>query len=51
MATYVEAITPGTARERREQIHQELIAYRGLDRLALMQVREFLPGRPPDCRN
>jgi hypothetical protein len=46
MAAYVEAIAPETAPKRREQIRQELIAYCGLDTLAMVRVWEFLSGGP-----
>jgi hypothetical protein len=46
MAAYAQAIAPGTAPERREEIRQELIAYCGLDTLAMVRVWEFLAGRP-----
>jgi hypothetical protein len=44
MAAYAEAIRPETAPERREEIRQELIAYCGLDTLAMVRVWEFLSG-------
>jgi hypothetical protein len=46
MAAYVEAIAPETAPDRSEQIRRELIAYCGLDTLAMVRVWEFLSGRP-----
>jgi hypothetical protein len=45
MAAYAEAIAPGTAPQRREQIRQELISYCGLDTLAMVRVWAFLAGR------
>ena len=47
MEAYVEAITPGTSPERREQIRQELIAYCGFDTLAMVRVWEFFSGSLP----
>jgi hypothetical protein len=46
MEAYAEAILPKTAPERREQIRLELIAYCGLDTLAMVRVWEFLSGSP-----
>jgi hypothetical protein len=46
MAAYVDAIGPETTPERREQIHQELVAYCGLDTLTMVRVWEFLSGNP-----
>ena len=46
MAAYTEAIALETAPERREQIAKELIAYCGLDTLAMVRVWEFLSGSP-----
>jgi hypothetical protein len=46
MAAYIEAIAPATTPQRREQIRQELIAYCGLDTLAMVRVWEFLSGSP-----
>jgi hypothetical protein len=45
MAAYVEAIAPATSPQRRDQLRQELIAYCGLDTLAMVRVWEFLSGR------
>jgi hypothetical protein len=44
MEAYVEAIQPGTAPERRTQIHNELIAYCGLDTLAMVRLWEYFSG-------
>jgi len=46
MAAYTEAIAPETTPERREQLRQELIAYCGLDTLAMVRLWEFLSGSP-----
>jgi hypothetical protein len=46
MEAYVEAIAPGTAPERREQLRQELLNYCALDTLAMVRLWEFLSGRP-----
>jgi hypothetical protein len=37
-------MAPETPPERREQLRQELIAYCGLDTLAMVRVWEFLSG-------
>jgi Domain of unknown function(DUF2779) len=47
MAAYVEAIAPETVPERREQIRLELLAYCGLDTLAMVRLWEVLAGRLP----
>jgi hypothetical protein len=44
MAAYVKAIARETTPEEREQLRQELIAYCGLDTLAMVRVWEFLSG-------
>jgi hypothetical protein len=46
MAAYLEAIAPETTPERREELRQQLLAYCGLDTLALVRVWEFLSGSP-----
>ncbi len=46
MEAYVEAIAPGTAPERREQLREELLTYCALDTLAMVRLWEFLSGRP-----
>jgi hypothetical protein len=46
MAAYAKAIAPETTPQRREEIRQELIAYCGLDTLAMVRVWEFLSGSP-----
>ena len=47
MATsaYLEAITPGTAAARKAQIEQQLLAYCGLDTLAMVRLWKFFSGR------
>jgi hypothetical protein len=47
MEAYVKAIAPDTVPDRREQLRRELIAYCGLDTLAMVRVWEFLSGPRP----
>ncbi|QCP47877.1 DUF2779 domain-containing protein [Trinickia violacea] len=44
MRAYQEAIHPGTARARKEQIEQQLLDYCGLDTFAMVRLWQFLAG-------
>lgn len=46
-AAYLEAIYPRTSLERRDQIHDELIAYCKLDTLAMIAITRVLSSKQP----
>ena len=45
MTAYQEAISPESTEARKKQIHQQLLAYCGLDTLALVRLWQFFSGR------
>ena len=45
MAAYLEATDPTTSAARKAEIEQQLLAYCGLDTLALVRLRKFFVGR------
>ena len=44
---YLELIEPGITPERRDELRQGLLAYCGLDTLALVRLAWYFEGRPP----
>jgi hypothetical protein len=47
---YLEAIRPETSAERREEVRRGLVAYCGLDTMALLRMADFLEERNTNPR-
>ena len=45
--TYLQLIEPGITPERRNELRQGLLAYCGLETLALVRLTWYFEGRPP----
>lgn len=45
MEAYLEAVHPDTSDQRQQEIRQQLLAYCGLDTLAMVRLWQFLSGR------